>query len=115
MILYNPSKKSVEFMFGGRVFIMAGGEIRDFPIEVAEHALNRSKVGLVEYSQCYEKEVVRSDIRYEDMPWRNLVSMASGRKIFKPGMPREKVIEALYGSEGRTSQKPFNKEEGEGS
>jgi len=97
---------------------MDAKESREFPTHIAEHALERSKVGLVVYHPAYDREMTKTDMNYATMEWGKLVSLASNRKIFKPSMKRDEVERLLNDydkSQGRTLQKSPNQEEGEGS
>jgi O-methyltransferase involved in polyketide biosynthesis len=117
MILYNPNKNKVEFLCGGVRYYMNPKESKTFPDNVALHALERSKVGLVEYSPIYDREMTETDIEYVDMPWNKLKTLGSNRKLFKPGITRfdlEKALKDYDIAQGRTVQEPFNQEERKG-
>ena len=104
MILYNPKDENVEFSYGGIRIYFKSKESKTFPEHVAIHALERARVGLVEYNPSYDKEMTATDMSYPEMPWRKLVSLASARGIFKPGTKRpvlEKDLED-YDTQGRT-------------
>ena len=101
MILFNPTNNPIEFRHGGVTYIFKPKESRNLPDLVAEHAINRAKVPLVEHTPMYDKQVAFSDTAYSEIPWRKLVQMASARKIFKPGTPRaqvEKDMEEFLGT-----------------
>lgn len=107
MILFNPNKEPVEFMYGGQTYIFKPKESRNLPDNVAEHALERQHAPLVEHTPMYDKQVEVSDTVYSELPWRKLVSMASARKVHKIGMSRpdvEKAMEEYDQSQGRTLQ-----------
>jgi hypothetical protein len=89
MILFNPNNNPIEFFYGGIRIEFRPKESKNLPDNVAEHALKRAKVPLVEHTPMYDKEVKISDYLYSDMPWKKLVQMASARGIFKPGMSRD--------------------------
>ena len=95
MILFNPTTNKVEFFFDGQLFKFEPKELRTLPDHIAIHALERSKVPLVEHTPMYGREVVSSDIYYNSMPWKDLLRMASARKLFKPGTPRVEVERLL--------------------
>lgn len=108
MRIYNPKDEDVQFCHGGVWEYLRAKESRDFPEQVAVHALERSRVGLVEYTPMYDREMKLTDISYPNMPWRKLVSLASARGVFRPGIKRsvlEKTLED-YDEERRTLQKP---------
>jgi len=117
MRLYNPSDEKVEFLIGGVRYIMDARESREFPNEVAKHALTRSRVGLVEYHPAYDNKMLKTDMDYTTLPWRKLVTLASTRKIFVPGMVRADLEKAMidYDTQRGIVQKSSDKKEGEGS
>ena len=117
MLLYNPTKSEQRFYYGHIPYVFKPNESRTLDDNVAVWALKRGNRNLVEYNASYDREMTSTDMVYEEMPWKKLVSIASARKIFKPGTPR-KELEALlkeYDTETGTLQESFNQEEGEGS
>lgn len=112
-ILYNPTNKEIEFMCGGLIHIFAPGEKRPVEGFPAYHALKEVHTGLVEYEGQEESKV---GMDYADIPWRQLVSLASKEGIFKPGtgMTKEvliKELERLDGEEEGAVQEPISQEE----
>ena len=113
MIVYNPNDRQVEFFYGGALFKFQPKESRTVDEAMGEFILNRARVGLVEYNVGYDSEMKVDDFNYDTMPWRKLVSLASARKLFKPGsgMDRKNLIEAIkaYDNEKRgTLPNPSN-------
>ena len=108
-ILYNPTGEEIEFMCGGQLFIFAPGEKRQVEGFPAYHALNEVHTGLVEYDgQDSNPEA----LPLEDMKWRDLVSLGSKLKVFKPPMNKEQLIKAIKdGPEEGTLQEPISQEE----
>lgn len=107
MILYNPTDKKVEFIYDSKHYILNSKESRNFPDNIAEHAIKRFKAPLVEYSPMYDKEITKVDISYEELSWGRLRSLGVVRKIYKPGMNRENLTLKLreYDSQIGTLQK----------
>ena len=116
MRIYNPNKNKVEFLCGGVRYYMDAKESREFPDHIAEHALERSKVGLVVYHPAYDREMTKTDMNYPEMVWGELRSLASARKVFRPSMKRDEVERLLndYDTKIGTLQESPNQEEGEG-
>ena len=88
MILFNPTKEKVEFRYGGVLVVFKPKESKNLSDAVADHALNRSKVPLVEQTPMYDSQVEYTDVSYANMPWKNLIQLASKRKLFVPGTSR---------------------------
>lgn len=92
-ILFNPKSEKVEFMYGGMVYIFGPGEKKMLPPEVAKHALKYVNTGLKVYEEG--DDAFTGGIAYNKLPWKELVSMASARGIFKPGMSKEALLRLL--------------------
>ena len=116
MILYNPNDFPVEFRYDGKVYIVTPHASQTFSDKVADHALKRSKVPLVEYSPIYDKEMLATDMDYGAMTWGQLKSLGSARRIFKPGMKKEELLAGLdeYDRQTGALQKSSGQEEGAG-
>ena len=91
-ILFNPKDTVVEFMCNHQVYIFQPGEKKLLDKAVAFHALHYANAGLLPYDGTLE---VSGAIDYGKMPWRQVVSMASKRGLFKPGMSREEINKIL--------------------
>jgi len=117
-ILYNPFDREVEFMCDRQVYKFLPRERRNLEGFVAYHALKETNTGLIEYVPGKDEEVSISSVEYERMPWKQVVSIASKREIFRPGMGKLEVIKALVKSDdeykGRIIQKSTFEEEGQG-
>jgi len=110
-ILYNPTGKTVEFMCGGLIYIFKPGEKKNLDGFPAYHALNEVNTGLVEY-EGQKSAPIESDLN--EMPWKQLVSLASTEKVFQPGMKREEIIKAMEEKDGPKEgaiQEPAGQEE----
>jgi hypothetical protein len=96
-ILYNPKDTVVEFMCGGKTYIFQPGEKRNLEGYVADHALRFVNTGLKEYVPNFNEpeEIKSSSVAYDKMPWKKVVSIASARGVFKPGVSKKEVIAAL--------------------
>jgi hypothetical protein len=102
VLLFNPKDTRVEFMCDRQIYIFEPGEkqlVEDF---VANNALHLTNTGL---KVCEPEDEVKAktieDIGYETMPWKQLVSMASARGLFKPGTLRATLIENLKEEDAR--------------
>lgn len=118
MLLYNPTDVEQKFYHGHIPYVFKPKESKTFPDVVGKWALKRGNRNLVEYSPVYDREMLSTDMDYEKMNWRKLVTLASGRKIWKPGTTKEKLLKLMKeydGTQGRTIQKPDDQKEGEGS
>lgn len=98
-ILYNPKDTKVEFMYDHQVYIFNPGEKRVLSGDVANYALKFINSGLLEYDGLNEPEGVNSGVAYDKMPWKKVVSLASKKGLFKPGMKKEEVYKALEESD----------------
>jgi hypothetical protein len=98
-ILFNPNNKDVEFMFDHLVYVFRPGEKKFLDYDVAIHGLG-SGCGVIEYDGSSEAKFSEG-IAYDKMPWRELVSVASKRGLFKPPMAREEVIKAMEEADER--------------
>lgn len=97
-ILFNPKDEKVEFASGGQIFKFEPREKKSLPDEVIKHALDNT--GLVEYKAEYDKEVLLTDIPYEEMPWKKILTMASARGLVKRvGATKEEYIRLLKESD----------------
>lgn len=108
-ILFNPTDKKVEFMCGGLSYSFESGEKRNLDGFVAYHALKVVNTGLKEYTPEDGEEIMSSSVAYDRIPWRKVVSMASARGVFKPGLSKVQVITALIEAdeqEAGTVQEP---------
>jgi len=116
LILFNPTNKIVEFRCGGITYIFKPKESKTLPDKVAEHAIERAKAPLVEHTPVYDSQVEFKDVVYKELPWKQLVQMASARGIFIPGDKRADVESKMEDYDGKrgTLQESSDKEEGEG-
>lgn len=95
MTLYNPKSERVEWMVGGQQFYLGPKEKNVFDGFVAYHALNEVNTGLVIYEPKKAEEVAVSKVGYENLPWKELIKLGSKEGVFKPGMFKDDLIEAL--------------------
>ena len=96
LLIFNPTEKEVEIVFGGQHTIFKSKESKDVSEEFVKHATATTNSPLVIQTPMYDKEVEISDVNYSEMPWKKLVQMASARGVFKPPMKRailEKLME----------------------
>ena len=110
-ILFNPTGKVVEFKCGGLPYVFSPGEKKSLDGFVVHHALVETNTGLVEY-EGQESTPIKSDLN--EMPWKQLVSLASTEKVFQPGMKREEIIKAMEEKDGPKEgaiQEPAGQEE----
>ncbi len=110
-ILFNPTSEEIEFMCGGLIYIFKPGEKKNLDGFPAHHALVEVNTGLVEY-EGQESEPIESDLN--EMPWKQLVSLASTEGVFKPGMKKEELIKAMEEKDGKETgalQEPASQEE----
>jgi hypothetical protein len=120
MILYNPSEEEQRFYYGHIPYVFRSKESRTLPDEVGKWGLKRGNRNLVEYSPVYDEEMLVTDMNYDTMPWKKVISLASARGLYGPrmGLKRERVLELLKqydDTKARTLSEPSNQEEGEGS
>jgi hypothetical protein len=97
-ILYNPKSEVVTFMCDHQSYVFQPGEKKNLEGFAAHHALKVANTGLQEYVVDEEGNlpyIASSDVAYDKMPWRELVSMGSARDLFKPGMGREELTKLL--------------------
>ena len=97
-MVVNPTNKTVEFRYDSKPYIFEPHEKRILEGAVADHALKRHGRIFKEFSEGDVIEV--SDVNYAELPWKKLVSIGSKAGVFKPGMPREDLEEALYEQDG---------------
>ena len=116
MRLFNPNDFKVEFIYGGKRGSMDPQESREFSEAEVEYILERFKAPLVKYHPIHDKKITKTDMDYDTMAWKDLVSLASARRLFKPGTPKQEVLDKLrdYDDKIRTLQESPDKEEGEG-
>lgn len=103
-LLHNPTDKVREFKCAGETHIFQPGEKRILDGLAADHALKEDGLGLVEFSiDNMKPEVIFSDktttteVNYGDLPWKELVKLGSASGVFKPGMKKDALVEALRG------------------
>ena len=109
MILLNPTDKTIEFRYGGKFQIFLPKESRTVTEAERKFFLDPRHVrGLVEYTD--QSEINTVDMDYKTMPWRELIKVASARKLFKPGATREQTVEIMedYDRTREIIQKPSN-------
>ena len=95
-MLFNPTENEVEIIFGGQHEIFRPKESKDVSEAFVKHATITTNSPLVIQTPMYDKEVKHSNVDYTNMPWKNLVQMASARGVFKMGTKRpelEKIME----------------------
>jgi len=92
-VLFNPKSEPVEFMCGGQSFVFKPGEKKMLEPEVANHALKMVNTGLKVYEEG--DDAFTEGIAYDKLPWKELISMASERGIFKTGMDRNTILMIL--------------------
>ncbi len=92
MVLINKTGKTVEFLFDGKPQIFAPGEKKIVDGVIAHHALYQVNTKLQEYKNEEEEEKT-----IFNMPWKELISLASKKGVFKPGLSREELIKRLQG------------------
>lgn len=114
-VLKNPSDQRIEFLCGGRLYVMEPGEEREFDGIVAYHALHMVNTGFVEVSESEEKEEIGE---LDKMKWADLLKEAGKYSWFKPGMNRQQLVEALEnertGKETQATGAPAPQEKAKG-
>ena len=104
MIIFNPRSTPVEFMYDHQVQQLGPGEKKLFDGEIAYHALNHVKAGLKEYVPSEDDAIVAStNIAYTRMPWKELITLASERKLFHTGMNKLQTVKALVEADAKRS------------
>lgn len=99
-ILYNPTNEKIEFMHSHRIYQFAPGEKKNMDGFVAHLALKVVNTGLKEYDP--QSDVAEtSDMAYDKMSWKDLVSLGSKSGIFKPGMKKAELIRKLVEADGQ--------------
>lgn len=93
LIIFNPKDEEVEFMYDHLIYRFQPGEKKLMEWDIAKHGLSYG-CGLTEYTGDIE-DGATSGIAYDKMPWKKVVSIASKRGLFKPGMSKKAVLEAL--------------------
>ena len=93
--IYNPKDTEVEWRVGGILYFLKPKEKAIFEEFVAKMALVETNTGLVEYEPKNIDEVVASRMGYEKLPWKELIKLASKEGVFRPGMSRSVLEEAL--------------------
>lgn len=96
--LYNPTNKTIEFMYDNAPYIVEPNEVRLFDGVVADHALNWVNTGLVEYQGQKKKAEPKTTKPIKDlekMSWNELRTKASELGVYQVGMRSEEVIEAI--------------------
>ena len=91
-VLINRTGKKVEFFYDGKPQIFEIGEKRPVDGVIAYHALYQVNTKLEEYNESMEVKEPKS---LSEMPWKELVSLASKKGFFKPGLSRKEVEEKL--------------------
>ena len=95
-IIFNPTKEQREFWYGGRVFVFGPGEKKLLNGEEADHVLRYINGPFKEYEPTTDDALVESsNVAYDKMPWREIVSLASERGLFTPGTTKKEVIKLL--------------------
>ena len=107
MIFFNPRETQIEFRCGGIPCFFEPGESREVEDRIKKHIIRNPDIGLIEYTGSQEVKEVAS---YATTSWKVLISLASDRGLFKPGMKKVKVIELMeeYDKTRRIIQKPSN-------
>jgi hypothetical protein len=82
-------------MFDHQTYIFKPGEKRVLEGNVADHALRFINTGLKVYDGLNEPVGKSTGVAYDKMAWKDLVSMASKRGLFKPPMTREQIQKLL--------------------
>ena len=116
MILFNPTKIEQKFVYGHIPYVFKPKESRTLSDETGKWGLTRGNRNLVKYDASYDREMTTTDMVYSEMAWNQLKTLASNRKLFKPGMTRVALEKALedYDSVRGTLPKSPDKEEGQG-
>jgi hypothetical protein len=95
-ILFNPTNRIIEFMYDHQSYKFQPGEKKLLDGLVADHALRDMNTGLKIYvPETDDSAVSSTNVAYDKMPWKQVVSLASARGIFKPGMSKTAVLKAL--------------------
>lgn len=121
MILFNPTEVEQKFYYNAYPYVFKPKESKTLPDFVAEFGLKRGNKNLVKYTALYDKQVLVTDINYDTMPWKQVISLASARKLFQVGkhFTREDLVAKLkdydVNTKAGTVQESPDKEEGEGS
>lgn len=99
----NNKKETVEFMHGGRVFIVRPGESKLFDGVVAYHALHMVNTGLVEADDAdeslAEQNKIPKEIPLSQLSYVELIKRAGQEGVYKPGMNKTDIIYALKNSD----------------
>jgi len=101
-IIFNPNNKEVEVMYDRKITKFAPGEKKHLDGGLAYFAVNNFKGGLKVYEPDGDDDKAQfSSIAYDKMPWREIVSLASAKGFFKPGMGRKEAVKLLAESDGQ--------------
>ena len=109
-ILKNPGTHVVEFMYGGKLFVLQPKEERLLEGVVANHALRFVNTGLVDVTNKKvesplekRKELSKEELvaakDFDKLSYRELVKAASHLGKYKPGMKKREVLEVLQGKQ----------------
>lgn len=105
-VVFNPRYETVEVMWGGQAEKFRPGEKKLVPADAAYHFVHEVNAGLKYYEAGKDDEqVMKTTFSYASMPWRDVVSLASKRKLFKPGMGKEKIYKALIEDDNKRADK----------
>ena len=104
IILFNPKSEKVSFMHDRQSYVFEPGEKRLMGGVIADYALRFVNCGLKKYEPGADDDLVAStNIAYTRMPWRQLITLASERKLFKTGMNKEETVKALVNADEQGS------------
>jgi len=100
VIIYNPTDKPIEFRCAGKSRVILAKESITATSAEANVMLDPRKVkGLVEYTESLScgEDMKITDMNYKTMPWRELVKVASSRRLYKPGagLKKEALIKLM--------------------
>lgn len=100
-IIFNPTDEEQEFMYDHRVYVFKPFEKRNLNGEAAFHVLKHVNGPLKEYVPGDENNVVESNVAYDKMKYRDLVSLASKRGVYEFKMKKDQIIAALEEADGQ--------------
>jgi hypothetical protein len=104
-ILFNPKSEQTEFMYDHQVYVFQPGEKKLMDGTVADHALRFANSGLKEYvPETDDKLVSSTDVAYDKMPWREVVSLASKRGLINKdnfGVTKKELLRLLAESDAQ--------------
>ncbi len=94
--LHNPTDKDIHFPYGRDKIVVPAGETVMLDDAIAHHGLIEIKNELVDPDlEEVEKPAEKKD--YSEMSWGEVRTLAAERGVYKVGMNREDIENALEG------------------